>query len=483
MSVASSKRGHSAMAAAAAAAADPQRRVHPRHFHAADACSAERASSSSSSSASAVTVAHKSFLHRHALESIFAFCSLKEMGSVISVCKDWLAALISVSPRNFTLQLTRRATSHWLLHMCRSRLAARHIGRLMGDDDCMPFSAEHIYFVACSLKSLRTMSVLLEASTVPVQFPPQLQNLTLYLPDRYFQAAANTVLDAVGHLHDLTTLTIVQLVDDDIIFSFGPLANCPALSSLILSRGLGEFSPEQVQQLRTLHSLRRLVTSGMSCLSFTALLAPGHQLQQLDSLECEGGPPEDYDALAQLPSLTRLACVVMTPHVDFLPRIRQLRSLDFRFEFDMVLTANVVQVMSALTACEQLTELSVCHGTEFQFSSDQLAVALESMHHLRSLTVLGEKGRAGVQGVQPLSSLSFLEAGTLNKTLTELNLRYCYAEFPLEELRRTHKLRALQTLRIDARTTFKPAPSQSTQWFYTPPNCLHIPSLKHIQFY
>ena len=53
---------------------------------------------SSASAVGATQHAPVSRLYRHALESIFAFCSLKDLGSIMAVSRDWQAAVQSMAP-------------------------------------------------------------------------------------------------------------------------------------------------------------------------------------------------------------------------------------------------------------------------------------------------------------------------------------------------------------------------------------------------
>ncbi len=74
--------------------ANDERRMQPRIATA----SAAAAHSATAAAAAASTSSPASMLYSHALESIFAFCSLKELAALMSVSRSWQWSVLRMRP-------------------------------------------------------------------------------------------------------------------------------------------------------------------------------------------------------------------------------------------------------------------------------------------------------------------------------------------------------------------------------------------------
>ncbi len=464
-----SKRSHSD-----GAMAESDRRVVPRHFR-------DRpnppAGEREGDEATPETAAAPPPLYRHAWESVFSFASLADLHSLMSVCKEWQSAVLSMAPRGFECPLPQSSGSSLaptsLLSLTLSPLR-RHVSTLrIGGGDHL-ISAEQMNLVRFSMPHLTALTVRLASDASPVQFPPSLRALTLFLFHYRNLPALQQPVDAIARLQHLETLELRFMIGESLprSVSFAPLSRAAHLTSLRI--GALRFTSRQVQQLRMLHQIRRFsLVAYISELSVSALLAPPHQLQltELDGIGLE--TEADGAALTTLPSLTTLHLpLIKLRHVEFLHRIPALTSLTLGFNGQARMdAAATARVMVALQSCAQLTHLQLDGQCSFEFTADQLASRLQHMPRLRSLILLN---------VREVRSLSFVVAGTLPATLISLQLGDCASRIPMAELQRVHELHALQALAL-SRRTFDSGLSPLVQQLYTPPSRL-IPSLQRFSY-
>ncbi len=417
-----------------------ERRVSPRHFHAGPNPPAgeQEEVAEEEKVAEVVAVADASVLHRHALESIFAPASLADLHSLMSVCKQWRAAVLSMAPCGLSVSLDQSCRSK-LLAMCLSSIG-RHVGTLSIAPTKMSVSAEQMALMHFRLRNLTSLELRLEVDAAPLQFPPLLRSMNLDLSQYSNVAALQQVIDAISQLRHLERLRLGFNKNNQHALcggiSLASLARTPTLTSLELDQFL--FSEQHLQQLRSLHQLRRLCPR-FSVLPVSDLLASPHQLQltELDSARVMS--EEDAAALTTLPSLqtSKLGCAIS--HADFLLHLPALTLLGLAFTVASPTAVDIPRVMDALAMRTQLTELTLQGNSRFDFTSEQLAICL------RPLSVLQ---RLSLHFGPSLVSLSFLATGTLAATLTGLDLVSSDRRVPLVELQKVHQLRALRSLKL-----------------------------------
>ncbi len=208
-------------------------------------------------------------LYRHAVESIFAFASLADLAALLSVCKDWRAAVASMAPCRFTFILNN-ASQGKLAACCLSSLA-RHIGELQQWEEKV-VSVQQMALICSTLKNLTCINAALGGSEVPAFNLLPLRDVILDLsPFKEPQA----LLDALTNLTRLHTLELQFGADQTSALSVAPLIRIDSLTVLELT-SLGP-RPQHLSLLRSMHHLRHL-----SCifagLPLSELLAPPHQL-------------------------------------------------------------------------------------------------------------------------------------------------------------------------------------------------------------
>ena len=114
-------------AAAAGSAASAPEAKRPRHFHKRPN---QHESDAAAAAAATVQPSRGPQLHRHALESVFACLTLRELNRSLAVSRDWLAAVGSMRSIGATVldgRLDDLTLHTCVAPMCAS-LLARHIG-------------------------------------------------------------------------------------------------------------------------------------------------------------------------------------------------------------------------------------------------------------------------------------------------------------------------------------------------------------------
>jgi len=142
-------------------------------------------------SATAVVAPAAPSLYRHALESIFAFCTLDELAAVSAVSCGWQAAVLNMAP----LQCEMSADSDLarVVEMCRAPLR-RHVSNVdcgRGNSDPV-HASQFLPLLAQHMPHLRELSALLLLTEPLLTFPLQLTSLEL--------SVIPTVTDDTAHL-------------------------------------------------------------------------------------------------------------------------------------------------------------------------------------------------------------------------------------------------------------------------------------------
>jgi hypothetical protein len=426
-------------------------------------------------------------LYRHALESIFAFCSVTELASVLRVSKDWAAAVQSMRPLDGQVGYMQ---SDLLQHLCASRLA-RHVGSLFCSmwpigAPAPPLSDTALVEVAQRMVNLRRLawksSVI--ADTVAVLesrfvFPVRLRHFGLQVVPANKEAppsasswsrALNAAIEAIASLAELESLALTA--EDARSCDLTPLLRAPALRdlTLVLNQDVLE-SPTVVETLRCMPHLRSL-SFEPSALGFARMLQTPHKMK-LDTLNLSLLPltAEHGDAIKQLSTLTDLRFVLNSEHTDFFQQLPNLHSLQMHGGQSTVLP-DAARIMQSLHSLTGLTELGLGGKVReemphhFHFTSNHLAACLPHMPLLTKLLLMGASA---------LNSLRFLSSGPITQSLQELDLGSFTVRLPPSELTHVHALSSLTKLTL--RSVFDPPPDESTLALYAPPSRL-MPSLQ-----
>jgi hypothetical protein len=411
-------------------------------------------------------------LHRHALESVFAFCNLRDLSTMLGVSQEWAAAVHSMRPLQFPF---RPKSSDSLPLLCASRLS-RHIVALHPHS---PLSVEELSLLSRRLTNLRSLHCVLQDEWTLMLLPASLRHLNIQFgkPDILFtdsfMDAEERALDEA--IHVMAALPLLESLELDARHSqhccLIPLTDAPALHSLTLrlSESVWE-SADVTAALRHMPQLRALKFNPTST-AFTRLLQRPHSMQ-LDTLDVQSPFTVEFGtALVHLPSLTDLTVYLCSAHTDFLCHLPNLRRLHlFTRTADGPLDA--ARIVHSLLSLPQRTDLSLDgngHGSAafpFRFTSDHLADCLPHMPLLTKLHLFHPAA---------LDSLRFLSSAVpLSHPLTDLSLCDFHPPLPLTELRHVAALSSLTNLAL-TRVFDRPL-DEPTLALYKPPSAV-LPAL------
>jgi hypothetical protein len=447
-------------AGSSAVAAEMPRRVQPRHFHAGpNPVSGERDEKADESTPSAPR------LHSHALESVFAFCSLKELVPLLRVSKDWAAAVQSMRPLQARLPDVHDEPS--LLRICKSPVS-RHVG--MADVAKFPLSASTLYVLALRMSNLQGLQCSVDGAWSPLVFPTRLRwlNLTLKaatpLSDKQ-RLELDDVITAMAALPHLEVLKVTAPKAEGRCLT--PLATASALRSLTWILDPLD-SPISIDALRNMPHLRSL-SFNVKAAAFTRMLQMPHQMK-LDTLIMFGPfTAEHGKAIVHLaPTLTDVSFSLDSQHTDFFHQMPNLRRLVLGAG-KCTLPPDADRIMNSLQSLVGLADLRLYGAGRFplRFTSDHLAACLPHLPLLTSLQL---------SYATALGSLRFLASGPITRSLKMLDLDHFNPRLPLPELLHVHALSVLSSLTL--RLVFDRPLDDHALPLYTPPSSL-IPSLRH----
>jgi len=484
-------------------AEDEQIRMQPRRAHAAPS---DDATAVAASPLPAVGVSQR--LHRHALESVFAFCRLADLPRVMQVCQDWRAAVQTMRPlnadmprmpvsargsrmascvekycadRHMCAQCTAADQRAHVQRVCQTPMA-RHVSRLRNDYE-NAMTPELLSLLAERMPQLSSLDCRLGDAWAPLVFPPRLRVLRLDLRVFSRNDQAALIDDASAAIRAVATLPLLESLKlwlpREILpgISFAPLAEASALRELIFRTDdrAALVDDTLLDALRAMPQLR-VLDCKLSPAEFDRLTHMPHQMQLQ---RCSVPVPFDGQccgAVTRLPSLTELVVYLQCKHADFLsqlPNLTDLRVGHWGFG-NAVPVLDCARVLRALSSLHRLTSLSLW-GDELddsggmQATSEQLAECLPQLPLLRSLTLSNQA---------QLESLEFLKTGPVTRTLTSLELKNFHMRLPVEELQHVNALSALETLTLE--NVFDEPLAESTQQLYRRPSRL-LPSLRWMQ--
>ena len=256
-----------------------KRRVQPRHFHAGPNPPDSSAAKADVDAPPATT------LHRHALESVFAFLRQGELVTALQVSHDWLAAVKSMS----SLQLEVASLSAPTCVIAQSAIG-RHVTALgrMGYRRAA-LGADSLYVLAFKMPQLRklTCALALPPLQAPLTFPATLREVDFLIPAPFVAAGINNAIQTISRLPLLESLAITVPAFDPQL-SFAPLAELAQLryfefwsiaAQLDDDEDDSRLSDVQLDQLRSLHWLHRLNVAPMPVDALRRLLRQPHHLQ------------------------------------------------------------------------------------------------------------------------------------------------------------------------------------------------------------
>jgi len=389
-------------------------------------------------------------LHRHALESVFSSLTLRELHGVLSVSRDWQAAVMLMRP------ITARAFCPAVPALLVSRLR-RHLFHLeipyiqfRGTNLWNGVSAPQLIALTEQMPLLRSLKcdLLVPYTGDVLAFPAGLESVSLYFRpseqnESQMVALGNAVLAA---LLPLTQLREVCLSGINSNLSLAPLQRMPALRELELGWNVDRgMSDAQAADLRQVRQLERLWFEDLShdAWPLQRLLAesPSFSLRFL-----HGGDgcwlylrEEAAVLLPRLPLLSELLISFDDPRsLCHLAQLPDLRKLALR----LPAVSQDARLMSChLRACSGLQSLQLTrvHAGFFQLTSAQLAHAVAGMPQLQTLHLSGVD----------LGSLAFLAHGTLPHTLTELSIRCIVPQLLAADFVHVHGLKQLQSLSLE----------------------------------
>ena len=438
-------------------------------------------------------------LYRHALESIFAFCGLENLSSLMAVSHDWQVAVLSMSPIGALLELWDSRHCERLVPSSRSRLW-KHVTRAaIVDSDCvgvaLPFLSQHLS------QHLRTLELTVSAHIDPALILcfQRLQVLRLELKPSWrlpmdgtvsWTSAAN--VSWVGYNAMLKAIALLACLEDlsltfsdpapevDFAFLSAGAGVAPLkLHSFALAWGLEashkglNLTEAQVAALRNMApSIRSFSFDGLACSSEATakLLRTPHNLQWqtlrsqllLSAALCAVISRIHIDdkaaeALESLPTLTGLhVSLDGCSHVRFLVELTQLRTLDLAVKTASKATLTAEALLAGLQSCTGLTSLTLGN------------VPLTSAHMCTLLPQLPQLTQLHVARLHQLDSLVCFNSPALVASLTDLSIRDCTEAEAVAELAHLHGLKALQKLALKRQCAL-PA---ELNLLFTPPSSL-----------
>jgi hypothetical protein len=448
----------------AAAEADG-RRVQQRRF--------SHQGASSAAPQQAATVAASSTLpapplHRHALESVFAFCSLPGLTTAQLVSRSWHSAVRSMRSVEASVHLLTPGVTH-MIHSPLHRHVARLTSMPMTDrSSTMAFS--QLALIQQHVPHLRALDVCFDypadASDLgPIRFPTQLEDICVSFSERSrvtsddltdsdeeqdFPLRVPDVIDAAASLNHLHSFRLFGL---DSSHELAPLQRCASLRALYLSWTNGQrMSEAQAVALRNMQQLEQFVIMArqrdLTDAWIQLLSAPPYPpLQSITEADDYLTPSRQLVALLpHLPSLNILRFYVFDAKrlQRSLASLPSLHTLQLCIEEELSVPKGVVRLARAIRACRGLQSLTLTmeplapDASLIPINSALMASCIGDLTHLHTLDL----------SWMQLGSLSFLSRGSLPRTLTALSLTSLEPRLLPEELVHVFKLKALQDLTL-----------------------------------
>ena len=403
-------------------------------------------------------------LHRHALESIFAFLRLGELVFALRVSRDWLAAVGSMG----RLRLGVGPASTAQRVVVADSAIGRHVCELLFNSENAYIRADTLTVLAEQMAHLSALScrLWLPPTNGPLVFPAKLQRLTVKMPPAD-PDDINAAIAVIGQLPLLEDFDIF-LHEMDPQISFAQLAALPLLRRLEIVRPSGEggFSDAQVDELRALPQLQELNVR-MTTPLMRRLLPQPHDLQwQQISLPY----PLDDDSgalLPQLPSLTKINDYVWCERFDWLGGLPNLTSAGLWLHKEAHRAGRADSLVAGLQCCANIEKLTLNRFVDL--TAAHLANLLPRLPRLRELWLENLL----------VDSLAFLSQPPMTRQLSKLWLTSC-RRLPLAEVRHVHALCGLEDLMLSG--SFDAPMDERSQSLLRPPSLL-LPLLEEFSYF
>jgi hypothetical protein len=347
-------------------------------------------------------------LYRHALESVFSFCRVRELATMFCVSKEWAAAVQSMRPLGahwrhevYNDDSDDEGSEHaddesFTQRLCASRLP-RHIGSL---DLGWSISVDDLPLLCARMPHLHRLCCRFSPPWPTIVFPPRLRSLSVSFHSETGSCCPGPFSEELHRQFDAAIRTIAKLplleslsleAEQAQRCDLTPLLKTPALRSLKLDLSHSvRTSPALIDTLRRIGSrLRFLSFDTYSSDVLMRLLQPPHDLK-LEEFQMGCLSSRFSEAIVHLPSLTTLDARLDTDDTDFFLSLPNLRSLDLSTASFKALELNTERILQSLHALIQLTDLRVSGGFQIGdnpicITSAQLAAALAHMPLLTRL--------------------------------------------------------------------------------------------------
>jgi hypothetical protein len=389
-------------------------------------------------------------LHRHALESVFAFLSLRELSAAVATSQQWAAATRSMRHIDACVTITCSAHMKAMQHRSDSSGGSnatdysllRHVRHLrstfpdVGEEQAAPnvswtalcrLAERCPQLLSFQARVLVTKADLLQVDRDgrgPLSLPSRLQRLHLgfsyRLPvamvDVQRERVWNELMQAIKQLSALHTLYL-DLPPEGL--SFSVLQLLPALTDLELFVMPYEWTRVLANEVRAVHTLRRAALRPLR-----VFLLPRHEVQ-LDGVSAAGQMMQWQDVdtwrqrldedltknlVLQLPSLTRMAGWTNGAQTfEWVPRLPNMTALNLLLcggSHDRSDADNFV-VAAEAGFFARIQSLQLGAALRSNLSAEDLAKVLSFMPRLHTLRL---SGFTGVDSLQPLCALDSLVA-------------------------------------------------------------------------
>jgi hypothetical protein len=377
-------------------------------------------------------------LYSHVLESIFAFCNLKDMAAVSRVMRSWCAAVLKMRPISSRVTL-HDASTHF------SALCASHLRRHVSEIVCYGTSLateQHMSNLAQQLPHLQSLSIT-SSATSQLHLPLQLSTLSLCIMAQrqrselcYLGELSAAAVETIALLPNLTFLKLGCKTTMGVL---QPLLALSTLRTLDLSRiSMSESMADFTTAIRQVKHLHELYMPGGFERLWNDVLQPDHQLQlRTMNLSC-GDTLQMCTLLSSLPSLTHLSLKASSGEwedASAFAALHQLRTLKV-YSISLYQPINPTFLADALRNCPWLTHLHLWRCTLPMLVTD----CIQRMPQLRRLELVR---------CSDMTSLSFLADMLSSSVLSCLNVDTCYPLLPISELKHVRLLCALEFLQLD----------------------------------
>jgi hypothetical protein len=392
----------------------------------------------------------RSPLYRDALSSVLSFLSLHELAAVLSVNKEWSAAVQTMRPAMLTADIFAKE----LDGMLASRLR-RHVGELgKWDERCeykLSLQSNELPPLTRALPQLVSLSGMLSLvdDALPV-FPSQLQRLHVRLRNSASGLPVNAtqLLAAIGQLHQLHTLRL-RMFQNQADLSLRALQQLPLLRDLHVAASIASVAQfaADMRALPWLHRLRIGTAEGGQ----TQLVALLHALlgdvpeEELRTLQWRDFTLDGFvftdeltPLLLRLPLLERLsACLSRCTRFDFLTALARLTQLELHLRY---MKTDAWRSLLGVFTSDGLTRLHTLALRQAPCSSDEL---VQLLSHTPSLTSFVFDRLPDVRWLSFFSQLPTF-ANTLTQLTVECDIHYSLGAAVLPSLYVLQQLRELR---------------------------------------